>query len=254
MIDPSGLRAVAGKVGVALRSLDGFLALGQEEAAEEIFPAASVIKVGIMSCLLEAVAGREMSLDDLVPVAREDMVGGAGVLLEMEPRSYRLSELCRLMMVVSDNTASNALARHLGLNRLNAFWAARGYQASMARFFMEPAREGRDNLMTPLAAAAMLRDLYLGRKLTPELREFAVGCLRRQQYREKIPLMLPEELVVGHKTGELDGVRHDAAVVETVRPYILVVLTAEGGSPWLVDREIASFSLAVHQGQTAAAQ
>jgi beta-lactamase class A len=101
--------------------------------------------------------------------------------------------------------------------------------------------------MTALGAARMLRDLYQGKELSPALRDFAVGCLRRQQYREKIPLMLPPELVIGHKTGELDGVRHDAAVVEAPRPYILVVLTAQGGAPWLVDQAIAQRSLRVFE-------
>ncbi len=254
MIELSGLQGVAARVGVAVRSLEDFSVLGPEVEAEAAFPAASVIKVGIMSCLLDAVAGGEMSLSDRVAVDTDVMVGGAGVLFELEPRDYSLAELCRLMMVVSDNTASNALARHLGLERLNAFWKGRGYSASMQRFFMDPVVEGRDNRMTPLSAASMLRDLYSGLGLTAELREFAVGCLRRQQYREKIPQMLPEELVVGHKTGELEGVRHDAAVIETERPYILVVLTAQGDSPWLVDREIALFSLALYQGQTLPAQ
>lgn len=254
MTDFQALEGVASRVGVAARFLDDFQPCGPELAADEGFPAASVIKVGIMSCLLQAVSAGEMALADPVEVKREQMVGGAGVLFELEPRDYSLAELCRLMMVISDNTASNALARHFGLERLNSFWAARSYDASMRRFFMDPVVEGRDNRMTPLSAAMMLRDLYRGVELDDGCRDFAIGCLRRQQYREKIPLMLPEDQVVGHKTGELDGVRHDAAVVEVARPYILAVLTAEGGSPWLVDREIGAFSLALYQGLNHSAQ
>jgi beta-lactamase class A len=250
MSDPfENLRSKAAKVAVAARYLDDFsLCFPAECCPEETFPAASVIKIGIMSCLLDRVRAQSMTLNDRVLISASQQVGGAGVLFELDPdRDYSLAELCRLMMVVSDNTASNALARHLGLESLNDFWSKRGYASTMGRYFMDPVIEGRDNQMSALSAAMMLRDLYSGLELSPDLREFAVGCLRRQQYREKIPLMLPDDLVVGHKTGELDGVRHDAAVVETTRPYILVVLTAQGSQSWLVDSAIAQFSLEVYQ-------
>lgn len=247
MIDPfAALRARAGRVAVAARYLDDFTPCFAECCEQEQFPAASVIKIGIMASLLDRIWRGEARLEDRISLSAEHHVGGAGVLFELEPgRDYSLAELCRLMMVVSDNTASNALARHLGMDAMNLFWASRDYASSMRRFFMQPVLEGRDNEMSALGAARMLRDLYQGRELDARLCEFGKGCLRRQQYREKIPLMLPPDLVVGHKTGELDGVRHDAAVIETKRPYVLVVLTAQGQQPWLVDQAIATLSLEV---------
>ncbi len=246
-----GVRALAGRVAIAARFLDDFEAgLPVEWCVDEFFPAASVIKVGIMSCLLHEVEKGAMALSERVRLAASQLVGGAGVLFELEPdREYRLDELCRLMMVVSDNSASNALARHLGMEHLNTFWAQCGYEAVMRRYFMDPVVAGRDNQMTALSAAKMLKDLYVGPHLNDDLRSFALGCLRRQQFREKIPVMLPDHLVIGHKTGELDGVRHDAAVVETERPYVLVVLTAHGSpKTWLVDQAIGQLSLELYEG------
>lgn len=246
------LAKVASRYAVCSRELER---IGEpssfDHKAQERFPAASVVKAGIMSALLLDVAQGRCSLDDLVEIPSEWVVGGAGVLFEMDAgRSYSLRELCKLMMVVSDNTASNACLRQVGMERLNEFFGARGYQATVQRFFMNPVVNGRDNTMTAESAALMLGDLYLGRDLPDELRDFAVACLRGQQYREKIPLMLPEDLVVGHKTGELDGVRHDAAVIEAEKPYALVVLTAEGGAPWLVDRAMAECSLQIFKMRT----
>jgi beta-lactamase class A len=252
MTDPfAELRSLTGRLAVAARYLDDFSPCAPEWRADQDMPAASVIKVGIMAHLLQQASQQALRLDDRLPLTVEQMTGGAGVLWELEPRDYSLAELCKMMMVVSDNSASNALARLLGLPAMNEFWARRGYQACMRRFFMQPVVEGQDNSMSAAAAAAMLRDLYLGSELEPAQREFALECLRRQQYREKIPLMLPPEVVVGHKTGELDGVRHDAAVIEAERPYILVVLTAEGKEPWLVDQAIGRLSLQLFQEVTA---
>lgn len=241
-----GLEEAAERFAVCFRALGrARTSTCLEVNSDRLFPAASVIKVGIMSCLLQDVADGKASLAETVDIGPEHFVGGAGVLLEMEPRSYTLGELCRLMMVVSDNTASNACLRKVGIDRLNEFFEQRGYKASVGRYFMSPVVDGRDNIMTAESAALMLDDLYSGKQLDESLREFAVGCLRRQQYREKIPLMLPEEIQVGHKTGELDGVRHDAAVVEADHPYILVIFTAEGAAPWLVDRAMAGCSLEI---------
>ncbi len=250
----SGLLRVARRVAVYVHPLEIESGVTVEVDAREGFPAASVIKVGIMSRLLESVEAGEHRLSDEIVLRPEDLVGGAGVLHELSAgRSYNLGELCRLMMVVSDNSASNALLRLFGLEAINTYFQARGYQASFGRYFMEAATPSRDNLMTAEAAGLMLKDLYLGRYLSPMLQDFALGCLRRQQYREKIPLLLPETLTVGHKTGELLGVRHDAAVVEAEAPYILVVLTADGGPPWEVDRAIAEYSLAIYRERTSRA-
>jgi len=153
------------------------------------------------------------------------------------------------MMVVSDNSASNLCLRQVGVDRLNRWFEKRGYQAKIQRFFMHPVVDGKENLMTAESAVLMLADLYAGVGLEPELRDFAVNCLRRQQYREKIPLLLPEDLVVGHKTGELDGVRHDAGVVETSEPYALAIFTAHGKEPWLVDRAMALCSLNIYESK-----
>lgn len=242
------LNRVAGRLGVCCRPLSQVRAPQRGDyRADEIFPAASVVKAAIMACLLESCAQGDLSLLDAVPIHGEMMVGGAGVLFEMAERDYTLGELCTLMMVVSDNTASNACLRSVGMEKFNEFCQRRGYQAQIQRYFMSPVVGGRDNLMTAESAALILADLYEGVELTAELRGFAVGCLRRQQFREKIPLMLPEGVAVGHKTGELDGVRHDAAVVEVDLPYVLVVFTAEGGAPWEVDLAIAKHSLSVYQ-------
>lgn len=204
-----------------------------------------------MACLLADVADGRCCLDDSLTLTADQVVGGAGVLFELESeRSFTLAELCRLMMVVSDNTASNACLRQVGMERLNHFFENRGYEAEVQRYFMSPVVDGKDNRMSAESAARILSDLYRGRGLNEELREFAVGCLRRQQYREKIPLMLPPTISVGHKTGELDGVRHDAAVIETEVPYVLVLLTAEGSAPWLVDHAIATCSFRFYEARS----
>ena len=56
-----------------------------------------------------------------------------------------------------------------------------------------------------------------------------VAIMCRQEDRDKIPEALPKGTQVANKTGEIDGVRNDVAIVDPYgdRPYVLAVLTKE---------------------------
>lgn len=219
----------------------------QTVAAESVFPAASVIKLPI---LLEVLL-QQTDLRQRIHIEEQHKTGGAGVLQEMDAGLQpTLGDLCRLMIVVSDNIASNLLLDQVGSGAVNRLMAELGMTSShLGRRFMEQPTPGRDNRMSPSDAGRCLAAVWRQEVLAEPVRSFALDILRRQQYREKIPLLLPPEVPVYHKTGELEGVRHDAAIVEHPRgAYVLVVFTADGGHPWEVDAAIARLSRAVYDG------
>jgi beta-lactamase class A len=78
----------------------------------------------------------------------------------------------------------------------------------------------------------------------------ALEILEKQQYREKIPLMLPPDLKIAHKTGELEGVRHDAGLIDG--RIVLAMLTRDGQEPWEVDLALARIAKAVYEGASTA--
>lgn len=198
------------------------------------FPAASLIKVPIMLELFHS----GIDLEEPFELQERHRVGGAGVLQELSSGTrLKLLDLCRLMIVVSDNVASNALLDRLGFEAVNARMQALGMTCSrLGRRFMEPAEGERDNFMSARDAALCLEAAHA--------HPVARAILLRQQYREKIPLMLPEGTEVAHKTGELEGVRHDAGVVAD--RYSLALLTRRGAPPWEVDLALARLSRAIY--------
>lgn len=217
--------------------------------AEEDFPAASVIKVAIMLAILRENQLGQLSLDQQRAVEMKDHVGGAGVLFELHDGiEVTVSDLYRLMIVVSDNVASNLLLDLLPEGALARLFQDLGMTGTvMGRRFMEAARPGHDNRTTALDMGLCLTALHRGEVLDRNHTAQALATLRRQQFREKIPQMLPPELSVAHKTGELEGVRHDVAVVEVPEsPYVLCLLTQKGGPSWEVDHALAQLSLAVY--------
>ncbi len=217
--------------------------------AENDFPAASVIKVPIALAVLRAAQLGQLHLEQRRKVEMHDHVGGAGVLFEMHDGiEVTLGDLCRLMIVVSDNVASNLLLDALPEGALSELFKQLEMNSTvLGRRFMESARPGHDNRTTALDMGRCMTALQRGEVLDRSHTAQAMATLRRQQFREKIPLMLPPELSVAHKTGELDAVRHDVAVVEVPeRPYVLSLLTQKGEASWEVDRALAQLSLAVY--------
>ena len=89
----------------------------------------------------------------------------------------------------------------------------------------------------------LLKKLYNREILGQAMTDKALDILSRQQYREKIPLYLPEELRIANKTGEVTAVRHDAAIVYlNEEPYVLVVFTKDQSDPLRADRIIGEIS------------
>lgn len=241
------LRAVPAQVGAYYCDLLSGRSWGWN--ADDDFPAASVMKVPILMAVYRQAQRGNLDLGQRLPVLFQHHVGGAGVLFELHDGiEVTVEDLCRLMIVISDNVASNLLLELVGMDEVRQLLAEMGMQrTTLGRRFMEPARPGADNRTTAADSGRCLQLLHTAAVLDRSHTAAALSILRRQQYREKIPALLPPELSVAHKTGELDGVRHDMAIVEVPgRPYILTLLTQKGGLSHDVDRALALLSQQVY--------
>lgn len=203
-------------------------------AAEERFPAASIIKVPIMlAALYKADQGR-LDLHRQVEIPESEKVGGSGVLCRLSAGLHLpLIDLINLMIIVSDNTATNLCIDEVGLLDINSFLELAGCRGTiLGRRLMdyEARRQGRDNFVTAADVAGIYRGLWEGRLVSRESRELALRILTEQQFRDKLPRLIPEidlgKAQLAHKTGELQGVEHDAGIlVVGERAASIAVLT-----------------------------
>jgi beta-lactamase class A len=184
--------------------------------ADEVVTAASTIKVPILAAALDEVdAGRlDLAQPTAIPPQR---AGGSGVLHALpDLHTLTLADLLTLMIIVSDNTATNVVIDLIGIGRVNQFCAGAGLNATVLRRKMMDAdavRLGLENTTTAHDQATLL-DAIAWRNLLPApLRAFALHALERQQFNDGLPSLLPDEVIVAHKTGELPGVRHDVGVI-----------------------------------------
>ena len=92
--------------------------------AEEVFPSASVIKVPMLAVLLKDARDGLVELDTPRNIAEENRVGGSGIICDLYRRfTPTLRDMAKLMIVLSDNVATNEIMDVIGMERFNRFWA-----------------------------------------------------------------------------------------------------------------------------------
>lgn len=176
---------------------------------DEVFRSASIIKLPIFLYGFHYAK----DLDDLVDVSPEDIVDGAGVLqtLVTQRRSFSVRDLHVLMIVVSDNTATNLLIKRYGFKRLNNYLQHLGMTKSKLGREMRDhiaLSEDRDNFICVRDTVACLRTLVS----SPIIHDM-LQILEKQQFQGKIPAGVNNEnFVFFNKTGELDGIEHDVGL------------------------------------------
>jgi beta-lactamase class A len=199
-----------------------------------VLPAASTIKVPILIGVLREVADGRRDLDAWIELPKI-RTGGTGVLSQM-PSVARLTlrEALTLMITVSDNTATNVLIDHIGIDVLQAHLQQLDMkQTSLRRRMLDVAatRSGRDNVTTAHDQASVLDGLYRSTFLPARLTQEALTILGAQQANDRIPALLGSEVSVLHKTADLPGIHHDVGIlVSGARSFVFAGMVA-GWSP-----------------------
>ncbi len=223
------LAAIPGRVCIAFRDLTTGEAF--HIGGDVPVHSASTIKLLILAELMERVRLGELSLEQTVTVTAQMRTGGDGILKELLPgHSFTLGELATLMIIVSDNQATNILIDLLGMDAINARGESLGLTGTrLGRKMMdsEARMQGRDNFITACDLEKLLLGIYNGTLVSEQASRTMLDILLRQQQGGRLQLYLPEEIPVAHKCGDLDFLENDAGIVYApAHPYILVVLTS----------------------------
>ncbi len=194
-----------------------------------LFPTASIIKVAILLELFHQFQDGKLRPQQQITIRAEDIVPW-GILPEWGVgRQITLEELARLMIVVSDNSASNMLIDIVKQENINSRLLSLGLAHTvLRRKFMSDAAIYGENTTTPQEFLTLMRTLAGHDALQEPWRSTALDILHHQQFREKLPLMVSEELWTANKTGELDGVRNDAAIFRHGHSQLFMVGLTEG--------------------------
>jgi beta-lactamase class A len=221
-----------------------------ERLPSSVFATASTIKLAILYELFRQADEGKLSLDAARPLDRRQVVGGSGVLAELTAPVMPLRDYATLMVVLSDNTATNVLIDEVGMANVTARMASLGLKETQLRrkmIDMAAARRGDENVSTPAEIARLLEIIYRGEGLKKESQDALLAILKKSKttaLRRGIPPGVP----VASKPGTLDGVEVDAGIVFVQgRPYILSVMTAYLAQNAAGEAAIASASRAAFE-------
>lgn len=192
---------------------------------DEIFGAASVIKLPLYLLILQKSLRGELSLDDKITVTQADKVPICGALtLFTHDIETDIRTLCRLMISISDNTATNRLIDLLGVSAIQEGFRALGLEKTVLRrklFDRAASRAGIQNTICPREIGELLEKLYRQTILSPALCREAIDTLLLQQVDHKLNGKICGEVNIAHKTGEDDNLSNDVGIVYAREPFIL---------------------------------
>ena len=267
---PSGIEA---RIGERLRSFRGVMGVAAKrlDTGEEInvnadtrFPTASTIKTAVMLEVFHQIAEGRLRKDQVFTLKNADKVGGSGVLTGLGAGvQLSLADLLHLMIVVSDNTATNLLVDAVGVANVDRRLASYGltrtllfratFRDGRAEVHPELEREFGLGMTTPREMARLMELIATGRAVDRAASDEMFTILKQQQTRYLIPRLLPDEdagVVVANKTGEDDekqpdaggarrGVRADAAIVlnPKARYVVAIYVRQVEDARWTVDND-----------------
>jgi beta-lactamase class A len=216
-------KGFAGSSGIVVAGVDGARV---EHRAEESFEAASVVKLPILVELARRAEAGELKLQEKMTFEERFRAEGSGVLKERQAGgSYSLEQLAEWMITESDNTATDMLLDRLGMSAIEQQMRKLGLEHTTVQrtiFDFDAFDRGLDNRISAADTATLLL-----RMLSSELPRSAwmLDILQRTKRKDLLQARLPKDVKVAHKTGQLQGVLHDAGIVYTEPPYVIVVLT-----------------------------
>ncbi len=198
-----------------------------------VFPQASAIKIAILMEVYKQAHEGKFKLTDLRRIEKKDKTGGSGVLNELGDGSVQLSiyDLCVLMILVSDNTATNLLIDLVGMENINRTLDSLGLKKTrVQRRMMDSAASwrGDENVSTPNEAARIMEILFKGTFINRKACDEMLAILKKPK-KGDIKSGLPEDVAVAFKPGGIPGVKTEWCIVYLKdRPYVVIVMENYG--------------------------
>lgn len=242
------IEASGAEMGVSLLHIESGTAININ--ADTGFPMASVLKIPVLCAAFEAMAAGAFTLDDRWELTYPLKNIGSGILTYLQDGLQpTVRDLLTLMIIISDNTATDMVMRKVGVPQIDGLMKAWGLPNIHLAFdirgifddmfgpeFADPNRyfgdwrqkrtppEGKrdghaysggadNNAATPREMTRLCAMIYQGEVLNRAACDGMLNILLQQTLNQRLPRYLPYGVPFAHKTGTLSGIRNDAGVL-----------------------------------------
>ena len=210
------ISTLEGEVGLYVR----FINSGKEFKYNENkqFWAASVIKIPIALTFFKRLEIRDTHISDRIEITDDNLVDGSGILKLLDKGlelTYR--DLITLMLVVSDNTATNYIVDFIGWESVEEYMKKIGLTNTTFRHKMMIKAGRGPNLTTSNDMGILLKKMY--KNELPGSIEI-LEIMQEQLDRTRIPLYIPNDIKISYKNGSLSEALHEVGIVYSNKPFI----------------------------------
>lgn len=217
--------AITGLTAIDLTSGESF---GINE--DLVFPQASAIKITILMEVYKQASLKKFALTDLRAIDPHTAVGGSGILKDLpDASSLSIRNLCVLMLILSDNTATNAIIDLVGMNNINATLQSLGFKNTrVQRKMIDTKASGRgdENISSPAEAAKILQLLYKGEFIDKTTSAEILSMIaKKDREGSRLASGIPANVPIVFKPGSLFGVSTEWAIINLKdRPYAVAIM------------------------------
>lgn len=195
--------------------------------ADRVFPSASLYKLGVMVEAYRAAAAGQLSLDATSLTIDSDDLTDDGYYTPMGV-TLTVRDAIERMITISDNSPAIALVALLGASSIDATVASLGLTDTRLNYYRTTDRTADYNTTTARDMTRLFVGLIRGTVVSLAASAEMLGVLDRQRVNDRLSSGLPAGTRFSHKTGDLDGVMHDAGIVWAPSgPRVIVALTAD---------------------------
>ena len=235
-----------GKVFVYAKNLDTGKTYSYH--GDERVRTASTIKVAVMIEAFARVAKGKAKWTDELVLTKAARYGGSGVLPELgDGLRLSLRDCVNLMMVVSDNTATNMVLDYLSTDAVNERMNSLGFKATRIMRRIGGGGESKDGkepdnkkfglgATSPQEMVQLLERLERGEMVNKAASKEMIDLMKREQGRFAIGRNLTD-VSLASKYGALDRLRSCVALVYAKRARIAIAITVDDmpETIWTVD-------------------
>ncbi|MDT7817627.1 MAG: beta-lactamase class [Acidobacteriaceae bacterium] len=233
----AAIQGFPGTVSLYAKNLD--TGTSYELRADAPVPTASTIKLPIMVELFAEAEEGKLDWNQKLQLNDRDKVSGTGVLTELSGGDLLpIRDLMHLMIVVSDNTATNLILDRIGGDAVNQRMARLGLKQTVVMrkiiqtkpegFTDEGRKPGNDRWGTgrscPRDMVILLEKLYRGQLVSKPASEEMITVLKRQRDLQGVGRNM-KDTVTASKSGALDHLRSEVAIVYSQHGPVAMAIT-----------------------------
>jgi beta-lactamase class A len=220
------------------------------------YSAASMIKLPVLVVMLEALDAKKVDLKQVLAIT-EDLKGTGSGILQWRPVGSKISlnDCARLMITISDNTATNMIIHLLGGQAAcNDEFAHLGLLSTRINNWL-PDLSGT-NTTSPYDLTLLLAKVDTGQVLSPSSRAWLFDTLEHNRIRTLLPMGIPRSAKIADKTGDIGTLVGDAGIITAAngKRYIVAVAVERPFNDRQANALIRTISKKVYAEVTADAQ